>query len=123
MNNITSSKKLSGKVAIITGAAKNLGRGIALGLAEDGADVVLHHHGERSRDEAAEVAAKAAELGVRAHVVAADLRARSEVARLFAEARERFDHVDILVNNAGMIVKKPIAEISEQEYDDLFAIN
>lgn len=116
-------KKLAGKVALVTAATRNLGRGIALALAEDGADLVLHYRSEQVAGEAAALAAAVASHGVRACLIRADLTTRSEVVKLVAEARDRLGGVDILINNAGKIVKKPFVDISEQELDELFAIN
>jgi NAD(P)-dependent dehydrogenase (short-subunit alcohol dehydrogenase family) len=114
---------LHGKVAVVTGAARNLGRAFAIALARDGADVVVHHHGASSRADADETAAQVRAAGRRAHVVAGDLAQVAEVRRVFDETIAALGAVDIVVNNAGMIVKKPFLEITEEEYDRSFAVN
>jgi 3-oxoacyl-[acyl-carrier protein] reductase len=112
-------KPLDGKVAIVTGASRGIGRAIAERLARDGASVVVNY--ARSKDEAdAVVAAIGAE---RAVAVQADVADVAAVRRLFAAARERFGRVDILVNNAAVVMVKPIAEITPEEYDAVFAAN
>jgi 7-alpha-hydroxysteroid dehydrogenase len=89
---------LSGRVALVTGASRGIGRAVAVKFAESGADVVI---ASRSREQLDEVAAEIAELGVRVHVVAVDTSSPSENERLFREAEEALGPVSILVNNAG----------------------
>lgn len=114
---------LAGKVAIVTGARNNLGRGFAVGLARNGADIVVHFHREATRDQAEETARLVREQGVRAILVSGDLSQVVNVRRLFDEAMKAFGRVDIVVQNAGQIVKKPLAEITEAEYDRVAGIN
>ena len=116
-------KELTGKVAIITGAARNLGRGFAEALARRGADIVGHYNSERSRVDAEETARLVRASGSRAALVAGDLTDPATPRRLFDEATEAFGRVDILINNAGMIIKKPIGEITEQDFDTIYAVN
>jgi NAD(P)-dependent dehydrogenase (short-subunit alcohol dehydrogenase family) len=115
--------ELDGKVAIVTGAARALGRALAVALASNGADVVVHHHGGGSTADADETARLIRAAGARAHVVAGDLAEVATVKRLFDEAFAAFGRVDIVVNNAGAIVKKPILEVTEADFDRSFAIN
>jgi NAD(P)-dependent dehydrogenase (short-subunit alcohol dehydrogenase family) len=114
---------LRGKAALVTGATRNLGRAFALMLAKHGANVVVHHSGDKSQAEAAETTAMARAAGVEAEAVAADLSDSKQVRRLLERLMERFGRFDVLINNAGMIIKKPFAEISEEEYDRIFAVN
>ena len=116
-----STTSLIGKVALVTGASRGIGRAIALRLARDGAAVVVNYAGnaEAARSVVAEVEAG----GGRAVAVQADVGVVADVARLFDEAIGHFGKLDILVNNAGIILYKPLAEVTEEEFDRLFAVN
>jgi NAD(P)-dependent dehydrogenase (short-subunit alcohol dehydrogenase family) len=114
---------LDGKVAIVTGASRNLGRAIAVALAARGADVVIHHHNESSRADAEETLRLVEAEGQRGAIVMGDLGEVAEVREMFDVAIAEFQHVDILINNAGWIVKKPMAEVTEAEWERSFAIN
>lgn len=116
-------RQLSGQVAVITGAARNLGRGFAEALARRGAAVVVHHHGAGSRDDADETARRVRDAGARAVIVEGDLAEVAVVRRMFDTAMEVFGRVDIVINNAGVIVKKPMVEVTEEEFDRCFAAN
>src|SRR5262249_41096318 len=111
---------LSGRVAIVTGATANLGRQIAEQLSILGADLVLNYHNP-ARAEQTEQAAKA--LPGRAVAVPADVTRSDEVAHLFDRAVEQFGRVDILVNNAGLVIKKPLADTTDEDFDRAFAVN
>ena len=113
----------AGKVAIVTGATANLGRLFAESLASDGADVVLHYNSARRGDEARQTADDLEKHGVQTMTYQADLTSGQNITALVDATIERFGHWDILVNTAGIIVRKPLAETSEQEYDNSFAIN
>lgn len=115
--------ELSGKVAIVTGARNNLGRGFAVALARNGADVVVHYHREATRDQAEETARLVREQGARVILVPGDLSQVANIRRLFDETTQAFGRVDIVVHNAGSLVKKPLAEITEAEYDRVAGIN
>jgi NAD(P)-dependent dehydrogenase (short-subunit alcohol dehydrogenase family) len=119
----TEARPLRGKVAIVTGARANLGRAFAEALAQDGADVVVHYHRAETRDQAEETARLVRAAGARAELVAGDLGQRANVRRLFDVAQQRFGGVDIFVHNAGKIVKKPMQEVTEAEFDASHAIN
>ena len=114
---------LRGKTAIVTGAARNLGRGIARMLAQEGANVVVHYATDRSRDDAAETARLISAIGAGVDLVRADFSDPSSASTLVESCLARFGSLDILINNAGMIVKKPVAEITDEEFDRIFAIN
>jgi NAD(P)-dependent dehydrogenase (short-subunit alcohol dehydrogenase family) len=116
-------RELSGKVAIVTGARANMGRGFAEVLAKNGADVVVHYHREETRDQAEETARLVQAQGTRAILVPGDLSQVVNIKRLFDEAMNTFGRVDIVVHNAGKIVKKPLAEITEAEYSSVSGIN
>jgi pteridine reductase len=115
------SRSLSGKVALVTGAAKRLGRAIALHLARDGADVVVHFH--RSTPEAQEVVAQITNLGRRAICLPADLAKKSDIDKLFANANKEFGRLDILVNNASNFLHADFASITEEIWDAALDVN
>ncbi|XGW00907.1 MAG: SDR family oxidoreductase (plasmid) [Leptolyngbya sp. BL-A-14] len=117
------SNSLNGKVAIITGASANLGKLFAEALAADGAKVVIHYNSATKQDEAEKVAQGIAESGGKAITYQADLTQVSNVQKLVDATFETFGQWDILVNTAGMIVRKSIAEFTEDEFDQLFKIN
>jgi len=104
--------ELTGKVVIITGAARNMGRAFALHLAEKGANIVLHYHNERSRSDAEAAARMIESLGVKAGLFEGDLAKVQVVKELFAYTVKIFGQVDIVINNAGLVTKKAFTEIS-----------
>ncbi|HEX7341890.1 MAG TPA: SDR family oxidoreductase [Rhodanobacteraceae bacterium] len=114
-----------GKVAIVTGASRNLGRATAEMLAAEGTSVVVHYHDSARKAEADQVAHDIREQGGEGNAVVeqADLTKVQEVEGLFERTVERFGRLDILVNTSGMVIKKPLVEYSESEYDRLFAVN
>jgi 3-oxoacyl-[acyl-carrier protein] reductase len=114
-------KKLTGKVAIVTGSSRGIGRAIAEQLAELGADVVINY--ASSPDKAEQVADIARQKGVRAITVQADLARKEDVERLFSETISQLGKVDILINNAGIMKTTPLADVTEEEFDQQFAIN
>ena len=113
--------RLSGKVAIVTGAATGIGRAIALRLGADGAFVVVNHLDDPAP--ADEVAARITKNGGQAFAVKADVAIASEVRTMFRAAVERWQRIDIVVNNAAWAFTKPIVEVAEEEFDRIFAIN
>lgn len=119
----TQPSRLDGKVAIVTGASANLGRMFAEQAGADGARVVVHYNSTSKADEAAKVVSAITGRGGEAFAVQADLTDVAGIRHLVDQAFERFGRWDILVNTAGMIVRKPIAEFTEDEFDHLFAIN
>lgn len=116
-------KPLTGKVAIVTGARANLGRGFAEGLARLGADVVVHYHRAETRDQAEETARLVRAAGARAELTVGNLGRAENVRRMFDVAQERLGGVDIVVNNAGKIIKKLMHEVSEAEFDACHGVN
>src|SRR4029077_685979 len=93
------SKKLAGKVALVTGAGKRLGRAVALRLAGEGADVAVHYH-DSAKDAAGGVG-RVEELGQRAVAIRADLRSVDEIRKLFLETGNELGRLDLLVNSAA----------------------
>ena len=117
------SDALKGKVAIVTGARNNLGRAFSVALAQRGANVVVHHHKPESRKEAEETVRLVEQAGGKGAIAVGDLGKISNIESMFDVATTAFGRVDILINNAGQIVKKPLAEVTEEEYDRLANIN
>src|SRR5882672_5070181 len=100
--------KLTGKVAIVTGASKGIGAGIAKGLGAEGAGVVVNY--SSSREGADRVVAEIKGKGGKAVAVQANVAKPAEIQRLFAETKKAFGRVDILVNNAGIYEFLPLEE-------------
>jgi len=107
---------LSGKTALVTGASRGIGRAIATRLARDGARVAVNY--ARSVKAAESLAAEIGGLAVQA-----DIADPAEIRTLFDTVFQSFGRLDILVNNAGIALMKPIAEVTEEEYDRVFALN
>jgi len=116
-------RPLEGKVAIVTGARNNLGRGFSVALAEMGANIVIHQHYAKTMEQAKKTAQLCEQHGVRTKIYTADLEPIANVRRMYDVALEEFGRIDIVVNNAGRIKKAPLAEISEEEYDRCAGIN
>jgi len=112
---------LTGRVALVTGSAKRLGRAVALRLAEEGADVIIHHRS--SAKEAQEVVGQIENLGRRAVAVAVDLGSVAEIKRLFAETVKHFGRLDILVNCAANFIQTEFAATTEQLWDSSLDTN
>ncbi len=113
----TESKPLKGKAAIVTGARNNQGRAYAAALAAMGADVVVHYHRSETKDQADETARLVRAQGVRAVLVQGDLADLPNVKKLFDTAQSSFGKIDILVNTVGYIIKKPVADLTEADYE------
>jgi 3-oxoacyl-[acyl-carrier protein] reductase len=115
------SPKLSGKVAIVTGASKGIGAAIATHLAAAGASVVVNY--SSSKEGADRVVDLIAKGGGKAIAVQANVAKKADIDRLFAEAKSAFGRVDILVNNAGIFDFKPLAEVTEEHFHRQFDLN
>src|SRR5919197_5639159 len=116
-------RSLSGKVAIVTGASRNLVRAFAEMLGKEGASVVVHYNDPNKKSEADDTAAMVRKSGAKAIVEQADLTKTSEIKKLFDQTMKEFNQLDILINTAGAVLKKPFVYITEEEYDRMFAIN
>ena len=112
---------LESKTALVTGASKGVGKGIALELARRGSRVAVHYHSDRAGADA--TVSEIAALGRKAFAVQADVGQSAEVARMFAEVLGQFPRLDILVNNAGTQVWKPLLELEEAEWDRVIDTN
>ena len=115
------SKPLEGQVAVVTGAAKRIGRSIALRLAADGADVVVNY--ATSKKEADEVVADIESSGRRAVAIRSDVSRRSDVDALFAAILDKSGRLDILVNNAGTFFPANFAELTDEQWDHIMDTN
>ncbi len=113
--------RLKGKVAIVTGASRGIGRGISIGLGAAGADVVVNYRD--NQDEAEEAVEKVAKSGSRAIAVRADVADRGEVEVMFATVRREFGGIDILVNNAGICPFHDFLTMPEGLWDQVQAVN
>src|SRR6266852_3560258 len=113
--------ELTGKVAIVTGASKGIGAGIAKGLAEAGAAVVVNY--ASSRAGADRVVSEIVDQGGRAIAVQGDVARAADVRRLFEETRKAFGSLDVLVNNAGVFQFEPLEAVTEDEFHREFNTN
>lgn len=112
---------MAGKVGLVTGSSRGIGRQLALALAEAGADVIVNYN---SSEKAAREAVEQIEaLGRRAIAVRASVTRKDQVERLVNTAEEEFGRLDILVNNAGGFPIKPFLEVSEEEWDEALALD
>lgn len=114
-------QNLLGKVAIVTGASRGIGRAIALLLASQGANIVVNY--ASSPDAAENVVQEITTEGGAAIAVRADVSKLAELELLFNQTIASFGKLDILVNNAGALITKPFDQINEADFDKLFAIN
>jgi NAD(P)-dependent dehydrogenase (short-subunit alcohol dehydrogenase family) len=112
---------LAGQVALITGAAKRIGRSIALRLAADGADIVVNY--ASSKPEADTLVAEIKSASRRAIAVQADVSHRLDVQKLFSAAENEFGRLDILVNNAGTFFPAKFEELTEEQWDHILNVN
>jgi 3-oxoacyl-[acyl-carrier protein] reductase len=113
--------KLTGKVAVVTGASKGIGAGIAKGLAAAGAAVVVNY--ASSKEGADRVVAEITGSGGKAIAVQGDVSKAADVQRLFAEAKKAFGTLDVLVNNAGVYQFAPLEDVTESEFHRQFNTN
>lgn len=119
----STSINLTGKVAIITGAARNMGSAFAEALAQKGCNIVVHYHSNASTADAEATARLVEKAGAKAMLFQGDLSQIDTVRQLFAQSIEAFGRIDIVINNAGKVIKRAIVDYTEAEYDQLFNIN
>jgi 3-oxoacyl-[acyl-carrier protein] reductase len=113
--------KLTGKVAVVTGASKGIGAGIAKELAAQGASVVVNY--SSSKEGAEKVVAEITKAGGKAIAVGGSVAKASDIDKLFAETKKAYGKVDVLVNNAGVYSFSPLEEITEEQVDHIFDTN
>ncbi len=115
------SQQLKGKTVLVTGAAKRIGRAIALALAEAGAEVAITYR--ESADEAEATLRDLAEFGVDAFAVRCDLQEPESIGETMSAVLEEFGRLDLLVNNAGSFASEALESISVAQWDDMFTTN
>lgn len=113
--------KLQGKVAVVTGASKGIGAGIAKSLAAEGASVVVNY--SSSREGADRVVAEIKDKGGKAVAVQGNVSNAADVQRIFTETKKAFGRLDVLVNNAGVYEFAPLEDITEQQFRRMFDTN
>jgi 3-oxoacyl-[acyl-carrier protein] reductase/pteridine reductase len=118
---VAEGKALAGQVALVTGAAKRIGRSIALRLAREGADVVVNYG--TSKAEADELVSAIRAMGRRSIAVQGDVSKRPEVVQLFSAVAKEFGRLDILVNNAGMFFAAKFEELTDEQWDRIMNAN
>jgi 3-oxoacyl-[acyl-carrier protein] reductase len=116
-----SNRKLSGKVAVVTGASKGIGAGIAKALADEGASVVVNYSSSKADGE--KVAKEIAGDGGKGIAVQANLSKAADIERLFAETKKAFGRVDVLINNAGIYEFAPLENVTEESFHKSFNLN
>jgi NAD(P)-dependent dehydrogenase (short-subunit alcohol dehydrogenase family) len=114
---------LKEKVVVVGAGAKNLGGLISRSFGADGARVVVHYNSDTTKPAADETVKAVKAAGGDAFAIQGDLTRPANVATLFEQARSRFGGVDIAINTAGKVLRKPIVETTEEEYDSMFGIN
>ncbi len=114
-------KDLHGKVALVTGASRGIGRAVAGALAGAGADVAINYHANEK--EALKTLALVRETGQRGILVKADVSRSSETAEMIDTITRELGRVQVLVNNAGISLRKSLSEVTEQDWDRVLAIN
>ena len=117
----TPSKKLSGKVALVTGASKGIGAAIATHLAAEGASVVVNY--SSSKEGAAKIVAEITGKGGKAVAVQGNVSKADDIKHLLAETKKAFGQLDILVNNAGIYEHQSVGQITEESFHRLFNLN
>ena len=117
----TNTKKLNGKVAVVTGASKGIGAAVAKRLAAEGASVVVNY--ASSKAGADKVVGEISAAGGKAVAVQADVSKKADIDRLFAETKKAFGRLDVLVNNAGVYEFLPLEQITEEHFHRQFNTN
>ncbi|AMC36890.1 SDR family oxidoreductase [Janthinobacterium sp. B9-8] len=114
---------LAGKVVVIGGGAKNLGGLISRTFAAEGAKIIVHYNSDATRAAADAMVNHIQTAGGEAFAIQGDFTKVSDVENVFAEAKKRYGGIDIAINTVGMVLKKPIVETTEAEFDTMDAIN
>ena len=120
----STSHDIRGKVVLIAGGAKNLGGLLAVDLATHGAKAVaIHYNSASSKADAQATVAAIEKAGAKAVAIQADLTTADAMSKLFADTITAVGHPDIAINTVGKVLKKPMAEVTEAEYDEMSAVN
>jgi len=114
-------KPLAGQVALVTGAARRIGRSIALRLAAEGASVAINYR--TSKEEAEAVVREILASGGRATAIQGDVSKRGDVENIFAAVEKEFGRLDILVNNAGMFFPAKFEQLTDEQWDKILDVN
>ena len=112
---------LSGKIALVTGASRGIGKAIAIELARDGADIIVNYH--HNEQEAMEVVKEIEKLGRKAVALKADVGDFNQVSRMCDSIKEKFGRLNIVVNNAGITMDRSIKKMSQNEWNKVIDIN
>jgi len=112
---------LSGKIALVTGASRGIGKAIAIELARDGADIVVNYH--HNEQEAMEVVHEIEKLGRKAVALKADVSDFDQVSRMCSTIKEKFGRLNIIVNNAGITIDRTLKKMSQNEWNKVIDIN
>jgi len=116
-----SAKKLTGKVAVVTGASKGIGASIAKHLAAEGAAVAVNYGSSKIGGD--KVVAEITSAGGKAVAIHADMTKKADIEKLFAETKQAFGRLDILVNNAGIYESAPLENVTEENFHKQFNLN
>ena len=114
---------LNGKVALVAGGAKNLGGLISRDFASDGAKVVVHYNSAGTENDANNTVQAITDMGGEAIAIQGDLTKAANVTALFEQAKDHFGGIDIAINTVGKVLRKPMVETSEAEFDLMMAVN
>lgn len=112
---------MNGKVALVTGASRGIGRAVAMELAKNGVNLIINYSG--SEEAAKEVLKEVTQLGIQAYIYKANVGNYKECAAMVEFAIEKFSKIDILVNNAGITKDMLLMRMSEEQFDDVININ
>jgi NAD(P)-dependent dehydrogenase (short-subunit alcohol dehydrogenase family) len=112
---------LEGKKALVTGGSRGIGRGIALALALQGADVMINYHS--NAEEANKVVEEIKKMGRQSVTVAADVSNSQSIGKMFEYIKSQWGKLDILVNNAGIISYADFESLTEEDWDKIMAVN
>jgi len=114
---------LSGKVTLVAGGAKNLGGLISREFAASGSDVVVHYNSDATEKDADATVEGIRDQGRNAIAIQGDLTKAENVSALFQQAKDHFGRIDVAINTVGKVLRKPIIETTEDEFDQMMAIN
>lgn len=114
---------LTGKVVLIAGGAKNLGGLLSRDFAAKGAKVAIHYNSDSTKPDAEKTLSDIQKSGGEAFLFQADLTKIENIKKLFAETKARYGGIDIAINTVGQVLKKPIVDVTEAEYDAMFDVN
>ncbi|WP_257985515.1 SDR family NAD(P)-dependent oxidoreductase [Bacillus sp. V5-8f] len=117
---MTSLFNLDGKTAIVTGAGRGIGKSIAIGLAEAGANVVLC---SRTQSELEEVSGEIQKMGRKTLIIPCDVTKPDQIQDVVYQTKNHFDSIDILINNAGLTIKRPAEEYTLEDWNQIIAVN